>query len=70
MEGTTIYPTTRQALMCLILCQALSDLHRDIHLFRFNVETGEVYILAGANDEIEIIVPQNGVWRFLDETQV
>ena len=55
--------------MCLILCQSLSDLHQDIDLFRFNVEIGEVYILAGANDEIEIIVPQNGAWRFLDETQ-
>ena len=56
--------------MCLIVCQSLSDLHQDIHLFRFNVETGEVYILAGANDRIEIIVPQNGAWRFLDETEL
>lgn len=56
--------------MCLILCQSLSNLHQDIHLFRFDLETGEVFILAGTNDEIEIIVPQNGAWRFLDETEL
>ena len=46
----------------------LSNCYRDIQLFRFNAQTGEVYIFAG--DELEIIVPRNGLWRFLDETEL
>jgi hypothetical protein len=47
----------------------LSNLYRDIHLFRFDARTGDVYILAGASDELEIIVPPNGLWRFLNEAE-
>jgi hypothetical protein len=48
----------------------LSNYYRDIHLFRFDAQTGDVYILAGTSDELEIIVPPNGFWRFLDETEL
>jgi len=41
----------------------LSNCYQDIHLFRFDDQTGEVYILAG--EEIEIIVLTNGIWEFL-----
>lgn len=68
IEEITIYPTVEQAIKCLIVCQMLSNLYQDIHLFRFEETTGDVFILAGTNDEIEIIVAPNGLWRFLDET--
>ena len=67
IEESNIYPTNEQALTCLRVCQMLSNYYRDIQLFRFNAQTGEVYIFAG--DELEIIVPRNGLWRFLDETE-
>lgn len=35
----------------------LSNLHQDIHLFRFDEQTADVFILAGANDEHQIVVP-------------
>lgn len=46
----------------------LSNLYQDIHLYRFNEQTGDIFILAGTGDELEIIVSSNGLWRFLDET--
>ncbi len=67
IEEPNIYPTNEQALACVSVCQMLSNYYRDIQLFRFNAQTGEVYIFAG--DELEIIVPRNGLWRFLDETE-
>jgi hypothetical protein len=45
----------------------LSNTYRDIHLFRFDIQTREIYILAGEN--LQIIVPPSGNWRFLDETE-
>lgn len=68
IEESNIYPTNEQALACVRVCQMLSNYYRDIQLFRFNAQTGEVYIFAG--DELEIIVPRNGLWRFLDETEL
>lgn len=68
IEESTIYLTKEQALACVRVCQMLSNYYRDIQLFRFNAQTGEVYIFAG--DELEIIVPCNGLWRFLDETEL
>ncbi|MGB7439513.1 MAG: hypothetical protein WA919_00465 [Coleofasciculaceae cyanobacterium] len=68
IEESTIYPTDEQALACLRVCQMLSNCYRDIQLFRFNAQTGEVYIFAG--NELQIIVSRNGLWRFLDETEL
>jgi hypothetical protein len=58
IEGTTIYPTAEQALACLRVCQWLSNCYADIHLFRFNQQIGNVYILAG--EDLEITVFQDG----------
>nr|WP_232229341.1 hypothetical protein [Crinalium epipsammum] len=45
----------------------LSNSYRNIELFRFDDETGIVFILAG--EDIQIIIPPNGRWRFLDATE-
>lgn len=50
---------------CLRVCQMLSSYYRDIKLFRFDDKTGQVYILAG--DDIQVLVPRNGKWRFVTE---
>jgi hypothetical protein len=41
----------------------LSNYYRDIKLFRFDSKIGDVYILAG--DSIQIIIPPDGNWRFI-----
>ncbi|WP_442949385.1 DUF6888 family protein [Nostoc sp.] len=66
IEENNIYPTTRQALMCVIICQYLSNFYREIQLFRFSDITGNVFILAG--DELQILVFRDGTWRFVNET--
>lgn len=68
IEESTIYPTAEQGLACLRVCQILSNYYRNIELFRFNAQIGEVYIFAG--DELQVIVSRNGSWRFLNETEL
>ena len=55
--------TVEQAIKSVELCQCLSDLHRDIVLFRFDDLKGEIYILAGS--DIEIVIYPSGNWEFL-----
>ena len=62
IEEPAIYPTTEQAIACIVVCQWLSNCYRDIYLFRFNDQAGYIFILAG--DELEIIVSRDGLWRF------
>ncbi|WP_442935921.1 DUF6888 family protein [Nostoc sp.] len=63
-----ILPTTEQALACVRVCQMLSNLYKDICLFRFDDKTGEVYILSA--DELQIIVYPNGEWEFVNEPEL
>ncbi|MGG6266908.1 DUF6888 family protein [Leptolyngbya sp. AN03gr2] len=60
-----MFPTNAQAITCLIVCQWLSNGYRDIHLFRFNPQSGYVFILAG--DEMQILVYPSGTWGFINE---
>ncbi|MCL1470432.1 DUF6888 family protein [Argonema antarcticum] len=63
IEETAINPTDEQAQACLRVCQMLSNGFKNIQLFRFDPQTGDVYIFAG--DELQIIVPPSGLWYFL-----
>jgi hypothetical protein len=46
----------------------LSNCYRNIELFRFDEETGVVFIFAG--EELQIVVNAEGKWRFLDATEL
>ena len=46
----------------------LSNLYKNIRLFRFDDKTGEVYILSA--DELQIIVYPNGEWEFVNEPEL
>ena len=63
MEEKPINPTNKQAQASLRVCQMLSNSYKDIHLFRFDDQVGDVFILAG--DDIQIVVPPTGYWYFL-----
>lgn len=41
----------------------LSNGYKDIHLFRFDNQRGDIFILAG--DDIQIVIPASGEWYFL-----
>ena len=68
IEGITINPTDDQAQACLRICQMLSNVYRDIQLFRFDDQTGIVFIFAG--EELQTVVSPNGLWRFLNATEL
>ena len=68
IEEAAIYPTNEQAQACLRVCQMLSNCYRNIEIFRFDSQTKIVFIFAG--EDLEIIVPPNGLWRFLDATEL
>ena len=41
----------------------LSNCYQDIHLFRFDEQNGDVYILA--SEDIQIVIPLTGEWYFI-----
>jgi len=59
-------PTTEQALASVIVCQMLSNLYQPINLFRYDDVNKAIYILAGENDTLEINIPREGEWRFIE----
>ena len=58
-----ILPTGKQGITCIILCQSLTNTFTPIYIVRIDERTGNVFILAGENIQIEIY--KNGFWRFL-----
>lgn len=57
------YPTSSQAFKCIELCQSLSDLKKDIVLFRYNPTIGEVFILTA--DNIGVVIQRSSKWEFV-----
>lgn len=64
----TINPTNEQAHACMRVCQMLSNSYRNIEVYRFDEHTGVVFIFA--SEELQIIVPPSGQWRFLNATEL
>ncbi|MHC5815650.1 MAG: DUF6888 family protein [Nostoc sp.] len=56
-------PTAEQGIRCVILCQSLTNTFTPIYIVRLDEQTGNVFILAGDNIEVEIY--RNGFWMFL-----
>ena len=63
LEKKTILPTGKQGITCIILCQSLTNTFTPIYIVRIDERTGNLFILAGENIQIEIY--KNGYWRFL-----
>lgn len=43
----------------------LSNGYQPIYVFRYDESTNDVYILAGINEGIEIVVDANGRWELV-----
>ncbi|WP_442921607.1 DUF6888 family protein [Microcoleus sp. S36b_A3] len=56
-------PTAEQSIMCVILCQSLTNKFTIPVFIRLDERTGNLFILAGDNIEIEI--DRDGSSRFL-----
>ncbi|MDZ8109955.1 MAG: hypothetical protein RM338_30775 [Nostoc sp. DedQUE12a] len=57
-------PTQKQSDTAIFLCQLLSNLYQPIQVFRYDQKLRTLYIQAGLNEEIAVIINQNGNWNF------
>ena len=57
-------PTDQQKETAIFICQLLSNLYQPINLFRYDKKLKIIYILAGINDGLEIVINQDGNWDF------
>ncbi|BAY07630.1 DUF6888 family protein [Calothrix sp. NIES-2098] len=60
-------PTREQAIASVCVCQSLSDMLQPIHLFRYDALYKHIFILAGMNEGIEIIILEDGSWEFYED---
>ncbi|BBD67031.1 hypothetical protein NIES4072_56910 [Nostoc commune NIES-4072] len=58
-------PTQKQSDTAIFLCQLLSNLYQPIQVFRYDQKLKTLYIQAGLNDEIAVIIDQYGNWKFV-----
>jgi len=65
-----LFPTADQGISSIRVCQGLSNLMQDIHLFRFDDVNGEIYILAGKHDDLEVVIYSDGTWEFANEARL
>ncbi|WP_412458750.1 DUF6888 family protein [Gloeocapsopsis dulcis] len=57
-------PTAEQGIMCVTLCQSITNMFTLIAVVRLDERTGNIFILAGDNIQIEIF--RNDRRRFLE----
>lgn len=62
-------PTCDQSKAAVFVCQSLSDMLQPIHLFRYDALYKHIFILAGLNEGIEIIIFEDGSWEFYEDDQ-
>ena len=58
-------PTQKQSNTAVFVCQLLSNLYQPIHVFRYDRKLKTLYIQAGVNDEIAIIIDEEGIRDFV-----
>lgn len=58
-------PTENQLLQAAIICHWLSNLFQSINVYRYDSRQKTIYIQAGTEDGIAILIPASGEWRFV-----
>ena len=57
-------PTEKQKNTIVFLSQLLSNLLQPVWLFRFDPLNKYIFIIAGREESLEIIIFENGQWEF------
>ena len=57
-------PTVNQMRQAMIICQYLSNFYRLIHLFKYDGDREEIFIIAEEQETIEIKIFKDGTWRY------
>ena len=58
-------PPKLQAEAAIWVCQFLSNAYRPINVFRYDVKHRTIYIQAGTDDDIAVIIEEGGNWEFV-----
>ena len=58
-------PTNIQATVSVFVCQMLSNTFQPINVFRYDRKLKTLYIQAGIDDNLAIIIDSNGEWEFV-----
>ncbi|NEQ11056.1 MULTISPECIES: hypothetical protein [unclassified Moorena] len=58
-------PTQQQLVTVAFLCQLLSNLYQPIQVFRYDQGFKTIYVQAGVNDEIALVIDEDGSWEFV-----
>jgi hypothetical protein len=58
-------PTSKQSSTAIFICQLLSNLFKPINIFRYDNQLKTLYIQAGVNDEIALVIDEDGSWEFV-----
>lgn len=56
-------PTEIQAKVSVFVCQMLSNMFQPINVFRYDRKLKTLYVQA--NDNLAIVIDQNGEWEFV-----
>jgi hypothetical protein len=65
ISGGFSLPTREQADTAIFVCQLLSTLYQPIQVFRYDQGFKTIYVQAGVNDEIALVIDEDGSWEFL-----
>jgi hypothetical protein len=63
LSGNKTIPTLQQKTQCYILCCWFTRLYLPINIVRLDERTGNIFLLAGDENIIEIY--PNGKWRYI-----
>ena len=58
-------PTEIQAQQAVILIHWLSKGYQTVNVFRYDTKYKTIYIQAGENDDIALIINSKGEWNFV-----
>ena len=58
-------PTDIQAKISVFVCQMLSNAFQPINVFRYDRKLETLYIQAGVDDNLGIIIDKDGEWEFV-----
>lgn len=58
-------PTDIQPKVSVFVCQMLSNAFQPINVFRYDRKLKTLYIQAGINDKLAIIINSDGEWEFV-----
>lgn len=58
-------PTNIQAKISVFVCQMLSNTFQPINVFRYDYKLETLYIQAGVDDNLDIIIDKDGEWEFV-----